>query len=129
MVRHPEQVFTKLTFAGGRACAKKTPARGPVAAIMVTDAAGATPPPGAKMNMRCDDAGRGAGGAAAKRTNAIASGTTDTDNTYLENRFTERSQSHSGKKEGRNGKEGRRMLTNHAQLFDKTEKAKLFKVG
>ena len=70
-------------------------AAGPVAAvaaaIMVLRSRRCRPHPGGEDEHappRCG-VGRGAGGAAAKRTNAIASGTTDTDNTYLENRFTE----------------------------------------
>ena len=47
--------------------------------------------------LRCD-AGRGAGGAAAKRTNEIASGTTGADNTYFEERFTDKPPSYCGRR-------------------------------
>ena len=76
------------------------------AAIMVLRSRRCRPHPGGEDEHappRCG-VGRGAGGAAAKRTNAIASGTTDTDNTYFENGFTERSELL--RKEGRKEEEG-----------------------
>lgn len=108
MVRQTAQVLTKLTLAGGRACAKTTPRASPARWRRGGGDHGLGSRrghPGGEDGhaLRCG-AGRGAGGAAAKRTNAIASGTTDTDNTYFENGFTERSELL--RKEGRKEEEG-----------------------